>query len=186
MGRNSASSARTIFSATARKAPPTETFERAALAPVVGREHKAIREGVALIDMSSFSKFEITGPGAVRYLNWLAAGNIDKGVGAVVYTQLLNARGGIEADLTIMQPTEGTFYVVTGSGFGVRDGGWIRKHMPRNGSVAFKDVTSAYGVINLCGPRARDVLEPRDRERRLQRGLPVHDAAAGSASAMRR
>ena len=139
------------------KAPPTETFEGAALAPVVGREHKAIREGVALIDMSSFSKFEITGPGAVRYLNWLAAGNIDKGVGAVVYTQLLNARGGIEADLTIMQPTEGTFYVVTGSGFGVRDGGWIRKHIP-NGSVAFKDVTSAYGVINLCGPRARDVL----------------------------
>src|SRR6185295_15748314 len=139
-------------------APPVETFERAALAPVVGREHQAIREGVALIDMSSFSKFEITGQGALRYLQWLAAGNIDRGEGAVVYTQLLNAKGGIEADLTIMQPTEGTFYVMTGSGFGVRDGGWIRKHMPRGGSVAFKDVSSAYGVINLCGPRARDVL----------------------------
>jgi 4-methylaminobutanoate oxidase (formaldehyde-forming) len=140
------------------KAPSIETFERSALAPVVSREHKAIREGVALIDMSSFSKFEITGAGALRYLQWLAAGNIDKGEGAVVYTQLLNAKGGIEADLTIMQPVEGTFYVVTGSGFGVRDGGWIRKHMPRDGSVAFKDVSSAYGVINLCGPRARDVL----------------------------
>ena len=139
-------------------APSIETFDRAALAPVVGREHKAIREGVALIDMSSFSKFEVTGKGALRYLQWLAAGNIDRGAGAVVYTQLLNAKGGIEADLTIMQPVEGTFYVVTGSGFGVRDGGWIRKHMPRDGSVAFKDVSSAYGVINLCGPRARDVL----------------------------
>ena len=64
------------------KAPSIETFERAALAPVVSREHKAIREGVALIDMSSFSKFEITGPGALRYLQWLAAGNIDKGEGA--------------------------------------------------------------------------------------------------------
>jgi 4-methylaminobutanoate oxidase (formaldehyde-forming) len=119
-------------------APSVETFERAALAPVVGREHRAIREGVALIDMSSFSKFEITGQGALRYLQWLAAGNIDRGEGAVVYTQLLNAKGGIEADLTIMQPTEGTFYVVTGSGFGVRDGGWIRKHMPRDGSVSFR------------------------------------------------
>ena len=140
------------------KAPSIETFERSALASVVGREHRAIRERVALIDMSSFSKFEITGQGALRYLNWLAAGNIDKGTGAVVYTQLLNAKGGIEADLTIMQPTESTFYVVTGSGFGVRDGGWIRQHMPRDGSVAFKDVSSAYGVINLAGPRARDVL----------------------------
>ena len=138
--------------------PPLETFERSAAASVVGREHKAIREGVALIDMSSFSKFEITGPGALRTLQWLAAGNIDKGAGAVVYTQLLNAKGGIEADLTIMQPAEGTFYVVTGSGFGVRDGGWIRRHMPRDGSVAFKDVSSAYGVINLCGPLAREVL----------------------------
>jgi sarcosine dehydrogenase len=138
--------------------PPLETFERSAAAAVVGREHKAIREGAALIDMSSFSKLEITGPGALRYLQWLAAGNIDKGPGAVVYTQLLNAKGGIEADLTIMQPAEGTFYVVTGSGFGVRDGGWIRRHMPRDGSVAFKDVSGAYGVINLCGPRARDVL----------------------------
>ena len=110
---------------------------------MVGREHRAIREGVALIDMSSFSKFEITGPGALRYLQWLAAGNIDKGAGAVVYTQLLNAKGGIEADLTIMQPTEGTFYVVTGSGFGVRDGGWIRKHMPRDGSVVVQGLSAA-------------------------------------------
>ena len=156
------------------KAPSIETFERSALAPVVSREHKAIRESVALIDMSSFSKFEITGQGALRYLQWLAAGNIDKGEGAVVYTQLLNVKGGIEADLTIMQPAEGTFYVVTGSGFGVRDGGWIRKHMPRDGSVAFKNVSSAYGVINLCGPRARDVLAS-PRKRRVECRVPLHD-----------
>ena len=73
-----------------------------------------------------------------------------------------------------MQPREGTFYVVTGSGFGVRDGGWIRQHMPRDGSVAFKDVSSAYGVINLCGPPARDVLARGDRGRRFQRGVPLH------------
>jgi 4-methylaminobutanoate oxidase (formaldehyde-forming) len=138
--------------------PPLETFERTPYAGIVGREHRAIREGVALIDQSSFSKFEISGPGAFSYLQWLAAANLDRGEGAVVYTQLLNRRGGIEADLTIMRPREDVFYVVTGSGFGTRDGGWIRSHMPRDGSVTISEVTGAHGVINLCGPLARDVL----------------------------
>ncbi|MCG2932193.1 hypothetical protein, partial [Escherichia coli] len=74
------------------------------------------------------------------------------------YTQLLNKRGGIEADLTIMRPRDDVFYVVTGSGFGTRDGNWIRSHMPRDRSVMMQDVTSAYGVINLCGPLSRKVL----------------------------
>ncbi|MFU0504393.1 GcvT family protein [Pseudaminobacter sp. NGMCC 1.201702] len=139
--------------------PPLETFERAPYAEVIGREHRAVREGVALIDQSSFSKFEVSGPGALAYLQWLAAANVERAPGAVIYTQLLNRRGGIEADLTIMRPREDVFYIVTGSGFGTRDGGWIRAHMPRDGSVAMQEVTSARGVINLCGPLARKVLE---------------------------
>jgi sarcosine dehydrogenase len=140
------------------KKPPLETFERAPYRDVIGREHRLIREGVALIDQSSFTKFEISGPGAFAYLQWLAAANLDRGTGAVIYTQLLNKRGGIEADLTIMRPRDNVFYVVTGSGFGTRDGNWIRSHMPRDGSVIMQDVTSAYGIINLCGPLARQVL----------------------------
>jgi 4-methylaminobutanoate oxidase (formaldehyde-forming) len=139
--------------------PPLETFERAPYAEVIGREHKTVREDVALVDQSSFSKFEISGPGAFAYLQWLAAANLDRGIGSVIYTQLLNKRGGIESDLTVMRPRENVFYVVTGSGFGTRDGGWIRHHMPRDGSVTMRDVTSAHGVINLCGPLARKVLE---------------------------
>ncbi|WP_323008002.1 FAD-dependent oxidoreductase [Pseudorhodobacter sp.] len=139
--------------------PPLETFEQSASAGVVGRECRAVREGVALIDQSSFSKFEVKGPGAAAYLQWLAAGNIDKAPGAVVYTQLLNPRGGIESDLTIMRRDEDRFLVVTGSGFGTRDGDWIARHMPRDGSVVMQDVTSGYAVINLCGPLARQVLE---------------------------
>ena len=139
--------------------PPLETFERAPYAEIIGREHRSVREGVALVDQSSFSKFEISGPGAFAYLQWLAAANLDRGSGAVIYTQLLNKRGGIESDLTIMRPRENVFYVVTGSGFGTRDGNWIRHHMPRDGSVVMQDVTGAYGVINLCGPLARKVLE---------------------------
>ncbi|MFZ1727625.1 MAG: FAD-dependent oxidoreductase, partial [Albidovulum sp.] len=138
--------------------PPQETFERAPYADVIGRECRAIREGVALIDQSSFSKFELTGPGALAYLQWLAAGNVGRDPGSVVYTQLLNRRGGIEADLTIMRREEERFLIVTGSAFGTRDGDRIARHMPRDGSVLMRDVTSAHAVINLCGPLARKVL----------------------------
>ncbi len=124
----------------------------------VAAEHKAIRERVALIDQSSFSKFEVSGRGAFQALQRIAANNLDKPPGTATYTQLCNERGGVEADLTISRLADDRFYVVTGSGFGVRDSEWIARHLPDDGSVAMHDVTSACAVINLCGPRARDVL----------------------------
>jgi len=124
----------------------------------VGHEARAVRQRVALIDQTSFAKFEIAGPGAFRFLQGLAANDLAHPPGRCVYTQLCNERGGIEADLTIMRLADDRFYVVTGSGFGVRDGHWLGSHMPRDGSVSLADVTSARAVINLCGPRARDVL----------------------------
>ncbi|MEE8499058.1 MAG: FAD-dependent oxidoreductase, partial [Kiloniellales bacterium] len=135
------------------------SFERPNWFEQVGNEHRAVRERVALIDVSSFTKFEVSGPGALRFLQWLAANDLDKAPGAITYTQLCNAGGGIEADLTITRLAEDRFYIVTGSGFGVRDVGWIRSHMPRDGSVVLDDVTSSRAVINLCGPDARRVLE---------------------------
>ncbi len=124
----------------------------------VAAEHKATRERVTLFDQSSFSKFEIEGPGALEALQRIAANDLDKPVGTAIYTQLCNERGGIEADLTIMRTADTRFYVVTGSGFGVRDGGWIQRHLPGDGTVAFRDITSAKAVINICGPRSREVL----------------------------
>ncbi len=121
-------------------------------------EHQAIRSGAALIDQSSFSKFLVTGPKAFAGLQRMAAADLDKAPGAAIYTQLLNDHGGIEADLTIMRLAEDQFYVVTGSGFGTRDGGWIRDHLPDDGSATLTDVTSGRAVINLCGPKSRDVL----------------------------
>ena len=125
----------------------------------VGAEHRAVRERVALIDQSSFAKFEVSGPGALAFLQGLAANDLDRPPGTVIYTQLCNARGGIEADLTVTRLAGARFYIVTGSGFAVRDWGWIARHMPRDGSVALIDVTSAKAVINLCGPRSRALLE---------------------------
>ncbi len=121
-------------------------------------EHKAVRERVALIDQSSFSKFELMGPGALDAIQRLAASNMDKAIGSVVYTQLCNERGGIEADLTITRLGEQHFYIVTGAGFGVHDSDWIRRHLPQDGSALLVEVTSARAVINVCGPKARDLL----------------------------
>lgn len=124
----------------------------------VGLEHRACREAVVLFDQTSFSKFEVEGPGALAALERIAANRIDRPVGSCVYTQLCNERGGIEADLTIMRLGASRFYMVTGSAFGVRDAGWVRRHLPDDGSVMLRDVTSAYAVINIAGPKSRAVL----------------------------
>ncbi|WP_395713359.1 FAD-dependent oxidoreductase [Reyranella sp.] len=125
----------------------------------VGNECRAARERAVLIDQSSFSKYEIGGPGALAALQRLAANDLDKPRGTLTYTQLCNERGGIEADLTFARLDEDRFYMVTGSAFGVRDMGWIRKHLPADGSVTVQELTSARATINLAGPRARDILQ---------------------------
>ncbi len=124
----------------------------------VAGECKAARERAVVIDQSSFSKFELTGPGTFAALQRIAANDLDRPAGSLVYTQLCNTRGGIEADLTFVRLDENRFYMVTGSAFGVRDMHWIRSHLPKDGSVGVQDVTSARATINLAGPRSRDIL----------------------------
>ncbi|WP_421979248.1 GcvT family protein [Roseibium sp.] len=121
-------------------------------------EHRAVRERVALIDQSSFSKFEIAGSDALAELQRLTVSNMDKPDGSVIYTQMCNDRGGVEADVTIIRLARDRFYLVTGSGFGVHDSDWIRRNLPENASVYITEVTSGYAVINIVGPRSRDVL----------------------------
>lgn len=122
----------------------------------VAAEVRAIRTGVALIDQTSFSKFELTGPGAQAALNRIAAADISGPPGRAIYTQLLNEKGGIEADVTIQHRGAEDFLIVTGSGFGVRDANWITRQLPER--LCLRDVTNAFAVLNICGPKARDVL----------------------------
>ncbi len=126
--------------------------------PHVRAAHLAVREGVGLIDQTSFAKFEITGPGALNAVQWLSVADMDKPVGSVIYTQLCNERGGIECDLTMTRTATDSFYVVTGSAFGAHDMGWISSNSPVDGTVIVRDLTSARAVINIVGPRSRDVL----------------------------
>jgi len=125
----------------------------------VAAEHRAAREAVVLIDQSSFSKFEVSGTGALAFLNRVAAANLDRPVGSTVYTQLCNERGGIEADITISRTEVEKFFIITGTAFGVHDFMWLKRHLPQDGSVALRDVTSLSAMFNVCGPKSRELLQ---------------------------
>jgi 4-methylaminobutanoate oxidase (formaldehyde-forming) len=124
----------------------------------VGDEHRTVREGAGLFDQSSFAKYEVTGKGAAAALNQIAANNVDKPVGRLTYTQMLNTRGGIECDLTIARLEDDRFYIVTGTGFRTHDLAWIRDHIPAGSDTTITDVTEQFGTLVLMGPRARDIL----------------------------
>lgn len=130
----------------------------------VCEEHRAARESVALFDMSSFNKIEVSGSGALKLLQRVADNNIDVPVGSVVYTQFLNKRGGIEGDVTITRRSEDQYLVVTGTAFGGKDLGWLIMHAPQDVSVMLKDVTGKWACLGLWGPNARHVLQKVARE----------------------
>ena len=122
-------------------------------------EHIGTRERAGLFDETSFNKIEVRGPGALQFLQMMCANNIDRPVGAVVYTQMLNPRGGVECDFTVTRLAADRFFIVTGTALGVHDMSWIRLHMPEDGSVILEDVTSQYACIGLWGPQARTILQ---------------------------
>ncbi len=123
-------------------------------------EHIATRERAALFDESSFAKIDVSGPGATTFLQRLCANDVDRAPGHVVYTQMLNSRGGIECDLTATRLAEDRYLLVTGTAFGNHDLGWIRKQLGDGGfaGVAVHDVTGSMGCFGVWGPLARDIL----------------------------
>ncbi len=132
--------------------------------PAIGAEALACRRRAALFDESSFAKIEVAGPGAGAFLQGLCANDIDRPVGSIVYTQLLNRRGGIESDFTVTRWGEDRFLIVTGTAFGNHDLGWIRQHAPDDGSVQLRDITAARACLGLWGPLAREILAPLTRD----------------------
>ncbi len=126
--------------------------------PIINAEHLAMRDRAGLVDLSAFAIFDVTGPGALAALERLCVNKVDVPVGRTVYTPLLNAAGGILADLTIMRLAHDRFRVVTGGGMGMRDRKIFRDAMPPDGSAQLHDLTSSYTTFGLWGPRAREIL----------------------------
>lgn len=150
---------RTNWFAAGGERPVTEyAFGRQNWHEAVKREMKATREAAGIFDQTSFAKLLVQGRDAATALNRICAADIDVAVGRSVYTGLLNARGGYESDLTVMRLAADRFLIVTGSAQAVHDADWIHKNIPVDAHVTLTDVTSAYAVLALMGPRSRDIL----------------------------
>lgn len=158
------------------KVPVRSGWEARYWSPIQGAEHLATREGVAIFELSAFTKIEVGGPGALPFLEHLAANRIDRPQGKVVYTALLDQNGGIKCDLTITRLAEDRFLVLTGGGVGMHDLAWIRRNAPEDGAVYVKDVSSQYSTIGLWGPKAREVLQPVCEEDISNQAFPYFTA----------
>ena len=121
--------------------------------PAIEAEHQATRQAVGLFDETSFAKIEVSGPGAADLLEHLCDNRVARGVGRITYTQMLNARGGVECDFTVTQVEDQLFQIVTGTAFGVHDLSWIRRNAPRDGSVQVRDVTVCLDLLRGLGPQ---------------------------------
>jgi len=121
-------------------------------------EHRAVREAVGLLDQTSFAKFLVQGADAEAALQRICANDVAVPAGKVVYTQWLNERGGIEADLTLTRLAEDRYMVITGGAVGPRDLDWLNRHLPEGARVTVTEVTSGIAVIGIMGPNARALL----------------------------
>jgi glycine cleavage system T protein len=126
--------------------------------PIIGAEHRATREGVALFDLTPFTKLEVTGPNALAYLQRLTANQMEQPIGRVTYTAMLDERAGIVCDLTVTRLTADRFLVVTGGASGPHDLAWMRRHLPEDGSVQITDLTSGRCCLGVWGPEAPDLV----------------------------
>ncbi|HWM00428.1 MAG TPA: FAD-dependent oxidoreductase [Nocardioidaceae bacterium] len=138
--------------------PRTAEWDARWWSPIINAEHLAMRERAAMIDLSAFAVFDVVGPAALDAVQHVVVAQVDVEPGRVVYTPVLDDRGGIRADLTVMRLAEDRFRVVTGGLTGNIDRKWFADRMPADGRAQVVDLTSALTTVGLWGPRARDVL----------------------------
>lgn len=148
-------------------------------------ECRAVRERVGLIDVSSFGKIAVEGPGALRLLQRVAANDVDRAVGSLIYTTFLDARGGMLADVTVTRLAADRFRVITGAGYVAGDLGWLRLNIADDdGGVTIRDVSDEVACLGVWGPRARDVLGAASADAVDDGALPLrqaHEIRVGSA-----
>jgi glycine cleavage system aminomethyltransferase T/glycine/D-amino acid oxidase-like deaminating enzyme len=140
--------------------------------PIINAEHLALRDRCGMIDLTAFTVFDITGPGALDAVQRVAMRQMDVAVGRVVYTPVLTPSGGFKQDLTIMRLGENQFRVVTGGAYGMSDKKWFSDHLPEDGSAQLSDLTSSWCTLGLWGPRARDVLSSITSDDVSHEGFP--------------
>ena len=124
--------------------------------PIINAEHLAMRERAGIVDLSAFAIFDVVGPAAAQAVQGIVVAQADVADGRVIYTPVLDAKGGFRSDLTVMRLAHDRYRVVTGGLHGMADLKWFADHLPAGAAVV--DLTSAFTTIGLWGPRARDIL----------------------------
>ncbi|MCP3973887.1 MAG: FAD-dependent oxidoreductase [bacterium] len=127
--------------------------------PIQNAEHLAMRDSVGMVDLTAFAMFDVTGPGAVDYMNHMTVNQVDRPIGSGIYTPLLNELGGFRSDLTVLRMGDDHYRVVTGGFDGPRDSYWFQKWLPVDGSVTFEDITDQVCTVGVWGPNARKLVE---------------------------
>jgi 4-methylaminobutanoate oxidase (formaldehyde-forming) len=143
--------------------------------PLVLDEQRAAREDVVVFDQTSFAKFILNGRDAVRVLQRLCANEVDVPPGRMVYTAMLNERGGFESDLTLTRIAGDSYFILTGSAQATRDADWIVRHIGDGEFAALVDVTSAYSVLSVMGPKAAELLGRLSPDDLSRQGLPFSE-----------
>ena len=127
--------------------------------PHAAEEARATREQVAIYDQSQMATFELAGADAERVLQRLCANDVAVAPGRVVYTQMLNKRGGIETDVTVSRRSESRYWITTGAPLRVRDFEWIRSNLPDDANVVLSDLTGRFAIFSIMGPQSRALLQ---------------------------
>ena len=133
------------------------SFRRSRWFEAVGEECRNVRDNVGLLDMTAFAKARVRGPGARDFLNGLVANRLPR-VGRVALCHALNSRGGVHSEFTIQREAAQSFYLVSAGAFQRLDHDFLKRQMPRDGSVRFQNLTGAMGVLVLAGPKSRELL----------------------------
>jgi 4-methylaminobutanoate oxidase (formaldehyde-forming) len=160
---------------------------RGAWFDAVGTEHRATREGVTVVDETSFGKILVQGRDAEAALQRLAANDVAVPVGRTVYTGILNDRGTFESDLTIARLARDRFLIITGSAQPVRDMDWLTRHLPEDAFVTLADVTSGWTVLSVMGPKSRALLQKVSRADFSNEGFPfatIREIGVGHATVL--
>ncbi|HVE50368.1 MAG TPA: FAD-dependent oxidoreductase [Casimicrobiaceae bacterium] len=155
---------------------PAPTLLAPGWLPYMLEEQRACRENVVVFDQTSFAKFVLKGRDATAVLQRLCANDIDVVIGRIVYTAMLNRRGGIESDLTVLRVARNEYFIVTGSGQATRDFSWIERHIEDNEHAALVDVTGAWCVLSLMGPHAEALLALLSRDDFSRASIPFSTA----------
>ncbi len=135
------------------------SFRRSNWFDAIGNEARNVAQNVGLLDMTAFAKARVTGPGAKAFLDRLVANKLPKAIGRMALAHSLAPSGGVHSEFTIHKEAEDSYYLVSAGAYQRLDHDWLKRHMPKDGSVQFQDLTGAMGVLVIAGPKSRTLLE---------------------------